>query len=445
MLRKNGYKHKILVILGISALILSNFSLLTTPVSTQLNRIDSYLEIPNKSWMQHDPISITDNDDFETLGFEGNGTEAQPYLIEDLLIHAKFSGVGISIKSTSVFFEIRNCIVYSYDEESGTGIYFEKVVNGAIIDCHIHTLAYGIFVVKSEKCEFNTNSLSRLGKSIYLSQSISMSLNGNNLTDSDYGMHLTKTDFSDIISNKFDDCNYGILTDTGTGVQVVSNEIGGSFFGLYFHSTSQSQSTGNLIHHSQYGLYYAYSQKCNVSSSEMIWNRYGVSFLEVDEGTISNNIIKWNSDYGLHIKNSLDINILSNIVFNNRGIGLYLFGAVGAEIHNNEIGFTVGTNAADLVGSAIKSLVNNWDTNAWSNYWGTLNYSISGDRGSLDNDPHYILYLNSPSDLILEGPASGKIDWSASAFSPSFFSISLDGVVMDEGIWNGSNPSTAFV
>ncbi|MFW9869334.1 MAG: nitrous oxide reductase family maturation protein NosD [Candidatus Thorarchaeota archaeon] len=444
MLRKNGYKYKILVILGISALLFSNFTLLITPVSTQINRIGPYSETPTKSWMQHDPISISNNADFEKLGFEGNGTAVNPYVIKDLSIHAKFSGIGISIKSTSVFFEIRNCIVYSYDEESGTGIYFEKVVNGVIIDNYIHTLAFGIYVVKSEKCDFNTNSLSRLGKSIYFSQSKSMSLYGNNLTDSDYGMHLTKTDFTSIISNNFEDCNYGILADSGTGIEVKSNEISGSFFGLYFHGISRSQSTGNLIHHSQYGLYYAYSQECNVSSSELKWNRYGVSYLEVDMGTISNNIIKSNSDYGLHIKNSNDINIISNIVFYNRGVGVYLFGVTGAEIHKNEIGFTIGSNAVDVLGSSIKGLLNNWDTNAWSGYRGGLNYSISGDRGSLDNDPHYILYLNSPSDLILEGPASGTIDWSATAFSPSYFSISLDGVILDEGIWNGSSPSAAF-
>ena len=38
------------------------------------------------SYIEHDPIDIRSNDDFETQGWPGNGTENDPYIIEGLTI-----------------------------------------------------------------------------------------------------------------------------------------------------------------------------------------------------------------------------------------------------------------------------------------------------------------------------------------------------------------------
>jgi parallel beta-helix repeat protein len=403
---------------------------------------------PEKSYSQssilHDPISITNDDDFKKLGFEGNGTEVDPYLIKDLIIEADDDGKCISIESTSAFFIIQNCELFSDDDKSGTGIYLEKVENGAIVECNITTLDVGISVLKSESCEFKSNTLSRLGKGFYLTQSRFMNIEGNRVTESDYGIHLYKMGPSELITNTVEDCDYGVLIGNGFDIQTRSNQISGSFFALYFHNTIRCESISNLISTSLYGVYSAYSQECNVSLSELTRNKYGVAFLEVDGGTISSNFVKSNKEYGIHIKNSLDVDILSNIIFDNKGTGLYLNGVSGASIHNNEIGFNSGANAVDSIGTGARGLVNNWDTNAWSDYSGTPTYSIPGDRGSLDNDPHYILYLESLPDITIAAPASGNINWSASAFSPDYFSTTVDGAVVDEGAWDGHDLSAVF-
>jgi parallel beta-helix repeat protein len=439
-----GCTHKILVVFGISVLILFSCSFIGHPYSLSKSAIPTIYKEYSKSLTPHDPISIIKDGDFEKLGFEGNGTKSNPYLIEDLSIHAKFDGIGISIVSTSAFFIIQNCEIYSFDEKTGTGIYLEKVVNGVVTDCFIHRLALGISVLKSEKCEFNTNTLSELGKGFYLTQSLWLTLESNYLTKSGYGVHLNKIDFSNVLANNLDDCNYGILIESSVEIETQSNHITGSFFGLYFHNTVRSKSINNMIQQSQYGVYFAYSQECNITSSELSMNRYGISLLEVDVGTIMTNLIESNSDYGIHIKNSRDVEILSNTLFDNKGIGIYIIGVARAEIHENEIGYNLGANAADFVGTSTKGLVNNWDSNAWSDYKGTVNYSISGDRGSHDNSPHYIVYLDSPPNINAEGPATGFINWSASAFKPSYYSITMNSIVVEEGFWDGSDISTAF-
>ncbi len=317
-------------------------------------------------------------------------------------------------------------------------------MNGVVKDCDFHSLSIGIFTLKSERCEFNNNTLSELDTGIYQSQSLWMSTKGNEITKCSYGIHLYKMDYSGLVANNVDDTDYGILIGNSFEIQTKSNQITGSFFGLYFHDSSRCESLNDVISYSRFGLYCAYSQDCVVTSSELTRNKYGVSFLDVDSGVISSSRVKSNSDYGIHIKNSRDIEILSNTVFKNTGVGVYLVGVAGASVHNNEIGFNSGVNAADSIGGTVKALVNNWDTNAWSDFTGTSSYSISGDRRSLDNDPHYILYLESPSDIVQEAPANGVVIWPASAFRPNHFSIRVDGIIVEEGVWNGDNISIAF-
>ncbi|MGD9396651.1 MAG: NosD domain-containing protein, partial [Candidatus Thorarchaeota archaeon] len=200
----------------------------------------------------------------------------------------------------------------------------------------------------------------------------------------------------------------------------------------------------DVVSNSRYGVYLAYSQDCNVTSSKITGNKYGLSLLEVDGGFISSNLVKTNRDFGIHLKDSRNVEVTSNTVFNNLGVGIFLSGVTGNSINNNEIGFNTGVNAADFVGSAAKGLFNNWDTNAWSDYRGSTNYSISGDRGSVDNNPRYILHLDSPPDLTLEAPASGFINWSASAFKPDHFAITIDGIKIEEGAWDGDVISKSF-
>ncbi len=445
-LHKRGpYVEVFLIIFGLSFFFFFSLTPIAHPSPISSDIFPANQPGFSVSSMTDDPISITKNDEFEKLGFEGNGTETNPYIIENLSIHVMFDGIGISIISTSVFFVIQNCELFSYDSKSGTGVYLEKVDNGAVVNCSFDTLAVGVSVLKSEDCDFINNSLSGLGKGFYLTQSIRITVQDNTLANSGYGLYLNKIDFSDLVGNDLDQCNYAILIESCNGIHSLSNHIVGSFFGVYFHNTVRSLAFNSVIQFSQYGIYYAYSQECNISSSELSKNRYGISFLEVDKGTILNNLVKSNNDFGVHIKNSRNINILSNTIFENKGTGLYLLGVSGAVIHENEIGYNLGINAADYIGAAAVGLVNNWDRNAWSDYKGTPSYAISGDRGSRDNEPHYIVFLSSPSDMNLEAPASGFINWSASAFRPSYFSIKMNGVTIEEDIWDGNNLSAAFL
>jgi parallel beta-helix repeat protein len=420
------------------------FSSAYAPYLPTINPTPERVEDFSQALGPHNPISITRDVDFEKLGFEGNGTESSPYLISGLSIDAD-EEICISIITTSVHFVIQDCEFYSDDDdESGAGVYFEKVANGAVVDCRFHSLSIGISALKSESCEFNANRFVGLQKGIHLTQSLWMTTEGNEISKCGYGIHLNKVDYSDVIANTIGDSDYGLLIESSFDIRTSSNQVSGSFFGLYFHNSFQCESLRDVVSNSRYGLYLAYSQDCNVTSSKITGNKYGLSLLEVDGGFVSGNLVKANREFGIHLKDSRNVEVTLNMVFNNLGVGVFLSGVIGTSINNNEIGFNNGVNAADFVGSAVKGLTNSWDTNAWSDYRGATSYIISGDRGSVDNDPHYILFLDSPPDLTLEAPASGFINWSASAFKPDHFAITIDGLTIEEGVWNGDAISKSF-
>jgi hypothetical protein len=63
------------------------------------------------SYTKHEPIVIHNNSDFSDQGWPGSGTFDDPYVIEGFNITD--NATGISIRNTTVYFEIRNCIVSS--------------------------------------------------------------------------------------------------------------------------------------------------------------------------------------------------------------------------------------------------------------------------------------------------------------------------------------------
>jgi parallel beta-helix repeat protein len=86
----------------------------------------------------HDPISITSDEDFITLGFPGSGTKSDPYRIENIRIEAgSDSEICIDVKNTTAYFEIRSCeLVSSYlgisirDTAPGTVLIESNVIKG---------------------------------------------------------------------------------------------------------------------------------------------------------------------------------------------------------------------------------------------------------------------------------------------------------------------------
>ncbi len=63
--------------------------------------------LPN-NLVDHKPITILKDEDFEKYNFLGNGTESNPYIIENYNITTE-EDIAIYISFTTKYFIIRNC------------------------------------------------------------------------------------------------------------------------------------------------------------------------------------------------------------------------------------------------------------------------------------------------------------------------------------------------
>lgn len=113
----------------------------TQEVSTKTNCFSYSFQLT-----PHDPIIITHNDNFTQLGFQGGGTDQNPYLIHNLRIIAA-AGDGINISDVTDSFVIENCYIESpfkaislsyIESDSNQFIVKDNVVNNSDLGIYVH-------------------------------------------------------------------------------------------------------------------------------------------------------------------------------------------------------------------------------------------------------------------------------------------------------------------
>ncbi|UCD14537.1 MAG: right-handed parallel beta-helix repeat-containing protein [Thermoplasmatales archaeon] len=157
----------------------------------------------------HPPIIINGNDDFtpENGVTGGNGTENDPYIIEDWIIVGDGSASdGIFINNTNAYFMIRNCTVYDFHHPDMyyDGVKFSNVENGGIENTSIYKSHTGIDLrystnIKVSNCScYDFPVLYGVGINCYRSTRIT--IKSSECYNLDTGIDLTKS--SDIIVEK---------------------------------------------------------------------------------------------------------------------------------------------------------------------------------------------------------------------------------------------------
>lgn len=95
------------------------------------------------------PIYIDDNSDFSSLGFAGDGSAGNPYIIEDFNI-TDASATLIHIQDTTAHFIIRQNLLNGQNNDSNRGIFLSKVFNGIIWNNTIQHAQVGIYLSESD-------------------------------------------------------------------------------------------------------------------------------------------------------------------------------------------------------------------------------------------------------------------------------------------------------
>ncbi len=325
--------------------------------------------------VDHNPILIEDDSDFDNYNFPGKGTQSNPYRIEYYNITTEIE-TGILIKNTAKYFLIIDCLINAEE----TGILIENVAEGsARIEKNIclNNDDYGIAIYNSSENIIHNNTCSFSWSGIYIeestyttisenrchnniegisiSQSSNSTLNHNICYNNTYSISLTKSDYSILSGNICSKNLYGILQYSNNTI-LKNNTCNNNAYGIYMYVSSDSTLTNNICFKNSYGIMMETSFYC----------------------LIINNLLQENERHGIFMGNApMGDNSSNNIVHHN------------SFISNNLDGFF----EVSLSQAYDKGFNNIWfdettsEGNYYNDYSGIGNYSIDGKANNTDPFP----------------------------------------------------------
>ena len=381
--------------------------------SSLLSQSDSPLKLENdytkmavsETLMDHGTISIDGNIDFQnqasTEGWQGNGTENNPYLIENYYLTDSTNHL-IQIRNTNVFFKIKkntlDGINWNY-----MGISFSNVTHGAISDNIINNNMQGISLVSNS--------------------------NNNLITGNSINFH-----------------NEGIVLSSSTTNVISNNTFYHNIQGIYLWNSSNNILSGNSVNNNEYGIWLLISSTNVLSGNNASYNNGHGIWLDYESrnNTVHRNIATFNNGYGFYlIMSSNKNNIYYNDIYGNSEIQAYEENdCLDNKWDNGKTGNYWG---ADYT-------INYPSTTNDGKIWSTP-YEINGTGSGIDHFPLVNSIMTDidkpqltiiPEDFSVDfGYTNLNISWIAIDMFPATYFVELNGIeVVSAETWtNGSDIS----
>ena len=353
----------------------------------------------------HPPIYINGNEDFtpENGVTGGNGTEENPFIIEDWVIVGNGSASdGIFINNTDLYFVIMNCTVSNFSYMYDAGIAFNNVKNGRIEDTRTYGNDYGIDINGSSyititSCDSFDNLLSGIDFSCVSNSIIEDSVVYNNHKFSGIDLDGSFRGGNLSVNNTIRNCkvfNNTIGIDVGAASdarhssyhKILDSEIydngipapgEGGWAGIHTWFVDDITVENCSIYHNGRGIEISSSSNNIIRNNKIYNHKYNAS--GVDFGIVILGLIgKWGSfnnritdcdiydnGGGIQISRSINTRVQENNIFNNSYFGIFIYFYGIASINWNNI---YGNGFDWEWGSGLwveKSLID-----ARHNYWG---------------------------------------------------------------------------
>ncbi|MHA2025787.1 MAG: right-handed parallel beta-helix repeat-containing protein [Candidatus Thorarchaeota archaeon] len=218
-----------------------------------------------------------------------------------------------------------------------------------------------------------------------------------------------------------------IVFDTVENGQVIFCEIVGGASGVEFLNTLDCSVSNSTIYGCWIGIYMDMAINCTATLSRISNNHRGLQFERSSFIEIANNSIYSNSENGLEF---------SPLAYNNTVIG-NSFGWNAAYPGPEENAVDHGVNNTFDDGIIIG--------NAWSDFNGTIPYSILSTNGTSDSYPllledNVIPLLLDEYDTAIDVETSGnRLIWTARDEFPQRYTIDRDGAQIYAAFWNGDD------
>ena len=219
------------------------------------------------TYSQHDSIYINSDSDFVEQGWPGNGSVTNPYVIEGLNVSYSYDSwlqSAISIKHTTVYFEIRNCLLMlPYANPFEIAIRFENVSYGTVMNCFLINYEYGSFLEDSNNCiVFNNTAFStgyyEIRAGFGLQDSINCTIMKNEVKKAIEGYSIYRCNNCSVTSNSVSDIKHSAVSLWYSNCCIVqNNKLGETGIGLWGRSEENwnHEMTNNTLNKKPIGYF----------------------------------------------------------------------------------------------------------------------------------------------------------------------------------------------
>ncbi|MFW9925678.1 MAG: NosD domain-containing protein, partial [Candidatus Thorarchaeota archaeon] len=218
----------------------------TAPASENIEsislRIHKSRDYTPSQYQPHSPIEISRNSDFDTLGFAGNGSIENPYIIANFSISSS-TATSISIRDTTAYFIIYNCLVEA--GSNGVAIQFNEVQNGRIESCEIGGGNTGIVLIESSFCTVSNTMIYYCSTGIHLYSTNNSTIIFSRLFNNYRSVRIDESLFCNIV-------NSSIYANTREAIDLGNFAFNNSIYG---NSIGWNGDSGNVIdlgHHNHF-------------------------------------------------------------------------------------------------------------------------------------------------------------------------------------------------
>ncbi|MFX0134570.1 MAG: NosD domain-containing protein [Candidatus Hodarchaeota archaeon] len=256
---------------------------------------------------------------------KGSGKYSDPYILDGLEIDGGGTESGILIGNSSVYFLIKNCLIYNTGTgiitEYNAGIKLENTNNGKVVNNNCsYNIDSGICLLESSYNNISANNINNnyWSNGLYITGDCSYNIiDGNTVDGNQDGIFLSGGLNNSFLGNTIRDNTYDGITivaswdTTLTGNTIINNGGDGIVISLCLYPNI----TENTIINNDNGILNLDCVHPNISKNELIENRrYGVEVLPSDYGPdIIENFLYINAMGAINIKAS-NTNIEKNVM-----------------------------------------------------------------------------------------------------------------------------------
>ena len=317
------------------------------------------------NYVDSEAIIISGDSDFVDLGFSGNGSESNPYVIENLNIRTE-SYRGISVRDTTSHFIIKDCYIDAY----AIGIQIESVAAG------------------TANIQNNTCRGIKGGTGMVLLYTSGITLTDNLCFNNYEGMYVEACHYLNYTNNRCGFNNVPFTMRYSYNAYIVNNTFDyGQYNGINAYACNNSVFSNNTLIDLGSSYYWgasaaidiSYSSNLTIAYNKITESREGIALASVMESLIMGNVIIGCPRYGIYTSLYMTGFVSTN--------NTYQHNFFIANAYEYTYWYSAESQAYDDGKNSTWYDVNTNIGNYWSNYTGSGTYPIDGDYSFYDTYP----------------------------------------------------------